>query len=859
MADDWKIRFKAAFKLRAQEEQAAATALAEAQKRSAALAEKARQAKLDEQNAKGKLGLETRKKKPDAERVSELTQAHTKAQTTTKDAATAVDANAATIASEAARIEAARASKQELELLYRRAEYAQSLKLLHRRLREGEQIANAAAETKAAFAEARKPLDAKFLALEDAHGRDDFAALKTGVADAKTLLKALLTEHAPAVMEAERAAIARSPAVDDRIAPLIEWAPPAPQPYVSGGVALGAAQLNATIAPIGPALVYTPAAGTTLAAGTHKLKVASAERDGFEIASAEVDFVVAKASRTITWAAPAAVVYAPGGFELTATQLGATCAPAGTLVYDPPLGSKLAAGTHALKVSVVADDNHEAAETTVRLVVAKARPEITWAEPASALKAGTPPKFKLSATQLNAVRTAGESALVYAPAVDAELGVGTTLLTVRHAESANYEYAEKSVRMTVNASASEKAGYDALRGGGGFSGSVDADVQDKWDKDTGKVKSQAQELMSAMQDMTGPELVAYMNGKTKSADRKSQGGDYPNELWKLPNGLQIRYKSKGDRFTNPDGSTPTPMFCIEVRDPSCAGFSAGQDDIACKISVDGGLAPKGPGDTDIEGDTATKQAAFKTGSVAATHLQCRQAKLDQQIVCRDAIDVPHGTPLTAALFEARLQPGGGALTVTPTTLAVGDAQAVTLKAAATDRFNEATKIVRASVKKAKPQIKWAEPKPVKALAGGFALGATQLNAKIEPEAAGPLVYAPASGERRAAGDHALKVSTAGNAAHEAAEATVTLRVEKIRARVDWTPPEPCAADIDGVVLTAAQLNAMVEPAEAEFSYDPPLDTRLPIGVHPLTLRIKGSETIEAATITRSFKVRLETL
>jgi sugar lactone lactonase YvrE len=71
---------------------------------------------------------------------------------------------------------------------------------------------------------------------------------------------------------------------------------------------------------------------------------------------------------TITWPAPAAIVY---GTALSATELDATASVPGTFSYSPGLGTILAAGSHTLSVTFTPTDevDYTAAKSTVTLVV----------------------------------------------------------------------------------------------------------------------------------------------------------------------------------------------------------------------------------------------------------------------------------------------------------------------------------------------------------------------------------------------------------------------------------------------------------------------------------------------------------
>ncbi len=121
--------------------------------------------------------------------------------------------------------------------------------------------------------------------------------------------------------------------------PTITWASPASIVY---GTALSAIQLDAT-ANIPGTFAYSPAAGTVLGAGSQTLSVTFTPTDttDYKTATADTTIVVAQATSTITWPAPASIVY---GTALTAAQLDATASVAGTFAYSPAAGTVLGAG-----------------------------------------------------------------------------------------------------------------------------------------------------------------------------------------------------------------------------------------------------------------------------------------------------------------------------------------------------------------------------------------------------------------------------------------------------------------------------------------------------------------------------------
>jgi len=226
--------------------------------------------------------------------------------------------------------------------------------------------------------------------------------------------------------------------------PTLTWAAPAAITY---GTALSATQLNAS-ASVNGNPVYTPPAGTVLGAGTQTLSVTFTPGDTTDYATVTqtVSLTVNKATPTVTWAAPAAITY---GTALSATQLNASAGVNGNLVYTPPAGTVLGAGTQTLSVTFTPGDTTDYATVTqaVSLTVNKATPTVTWAAPA-AITYGT----ALSATQLNAGASVNGN-LVYNPPAGAVLTAGSQTLSVTFTPGDTTDYTSpitQSVSLTVN-------------------------------------------------------------------------------------------------------------------------------------------------------------------------------------------------------------------------------------------------------------------------------------------------------------------------------------------------------------------------------------------------------------------------
>ena len=232
----------------------------------------------------------------------------------------------------------------------------------------------------------------------------------------------------------------------DKATPTITWATPAAITY---GTALSATQLDASSTVAGT-FAYSPAAGTLLKAGTQTLSVTFTPTDStdYSTAKATVTLAVDKATPTIKWDNPAAIIY---GTALSAAQLDASSTVAGTFVYSPAAGTLLKAGTQTLSVTFTPTDttDYSTAKATVTLAVDKATPTIRWDNPA-AIAFGT----ALSSTQLNA-GSAVDGTFAYSPAAGTVLKAGTQTLSVTFTptNSADYTTAKATVTLTVDKAA----------------------------------------------------------------------------------------------------------------------------------------------------------------------------------------------------------------------------------------------------------------------------------------------------------------------------------------------------------------------------------------------------------------------
>ncbi len=153
--------------------------------------------------------------------------------------------------------------------------------------------------------------------------------------------------------------ISSAPAAPSSNTPTISWSAPAAITY---GTALSSTQLNAT-ANVPGTVVYTPAAGAVLKAGTQTLSAVFTPADAStsSSATATVQLTVNQATPVITWGTPAPIA---AGTALSAAQLDASANVPGSFAYNPAVGSVPAAGTQQLTAVFSPTDTTDYASAT---------------------------------------------------------------------------------------------------------------------------------------------------------------------------------------------------------------------------------------------------------------------------------------------------------------------------------------------------------------------------------------------------------------------------------------------------------------------------------------------------------------
>jgi hypothetical protein len=158
-------------------------------------------------------------------------------------------------------------------------------------------------------------------------------------------------------------------------------------------------------------------------------------------AESRASLAILRASPTITWLNPAAIVY---GTALGAAELNATANVPGSLVYSPAIGTRLPAGRHTLSVTFTPSDavNYNAASARVEIEVTRAMPSLTVAG-GSFTYDGQP---HVATATLSGVdgEPLGPMTITYAGLADPPVNAGTYPVIVSFDGDSNYRPATDS-------------------------------------------------------------------------------------------------------------------------------------------------------------------------------------------------------------------------------------------------------------------------------------------------------------------------------------------------------------------------------------------------------------------------------
>jgi hypothetical protein len=117
---------------------------------------------------------------------------------------------------------------------------------------------------------------------------------------------------------------------------------------------------------------------------------------------------------------------------------------------------------------------------------------------------------------------------------------------------------------------------------------------------------------------------------------------------------------------------------------------------------------------------------------------------------------------------------------------------------------------------------------------------------LRKEGDGDLSYTPKLKTVLDAGKSVLKVTASATKNHVAAEAEVTLVVEKAKPVIVWKDPKPVMA---GELLSASELNAVLKEGDGKLVYSKAIGDRVLGGKHTLRVDVAATKNYEAASAT----------
>ena len=553
----------------------------------------------------------------------------------------------------------------------------------------------------------------------------------------------------------------------------------------------------------------------TLNAGTHTAAASASFNGTAEYAgsTAAADVVIAKATPSITWANPAAIVY---GTPLSSTQLNATSGIAGQFTFTPGTGTVLPAGTHTLHVSFVPANstNYNNAEADVTITVTKKSPVLTWSNPAN-LTYGT----ALSGTQLNATASVAGT-FTYTPAAGTVLNAGngqTLSVSFVPTDTANYNSATRSVIInvlkatpTVTWSNPADIVYGTALGATQLNASTPIDGTFAYSPSAGTQLNAGTHTLSAT---FTPADAANYNSSAKNVSIRVLKAT-PAISWNTPAPIEYGTLLSGTQLN----ATSATAGSFSYTPAAGTKLNAGA---AQTLSVS---------------FTPADSANYNAASASVT---INVSRATPTLTWVSPADITYGTALSGTQLNATASTDG-AFTYTPaagTTLNAGSGQtlSVSFTPANAQNYNGASATVTINVLKATPDITWNAPADI---VFGTALSGTQLNAT--GSVPGTFTYSPAAGTTLNAGNgQTLSVSfTPADAQnYNAASASVTINVSKKTPTVTWNSP---ADIVFGTPLSGTQLNA-TGSVPGTFTYSPAAGTTLGANVHTLSVDFVPSD------------------
>lgn len=206
-------------------------------------------------------------------------------------------------------------------------------------------------------------------------------------------------------------------------------------------VFVGTAVTDAT----GTARIPVSIAGLSAATYANAVQAAHSATAYLQYSNANSDFVIDRATPTITWSAPAPITY---GTALGSQQLNASANTGGSFVYSPAAGTVLPAGTQTLGVTFTPfSSNYSSTTASVQLTVQKATPTIT-VNGGSFTYDGNAHAASGTATGIGGVNL-GPLMFTYDGSQSAPVNAGTYAVVGNYLGSANYLAGSANATLTI--------------------------------------------------------------------------------------------------------------------------------------------------------------------------------------------------------------------------------------------------------------------------------------------------------------------------------------------------------------------------------------------------------------------------
>ncbi len=534
--------------------------------------------------------------------------------------------------------------------------------------------------------------------------------------------------------------------------PLITWANPA---NITIGTALSGTQLNA-VANVTGSFVYNPIVGTVLSAGNgQNLNTTFTPNDAanYNQATAIVQINVNNLQTPIiTWANPVAITF---GTALSATQLNATANTAGTFSYNPVAGTILNAGTQTLNVQFNPTNTAQfaPASASVQLLVNKANPVLTFANPADIIF-----PTALSGTQLNATANVAGT-FTYNPSSGAVLPAGNAQVLTANFVPTSSNFNNASITALIN----------VLKGNPIITWANPANIT------IGTALSGTQ--LNAVANVTGSFVYNPIVGTVLPAGN----GQNLNTTF-TPNDASNYNQATASVQINVN-NLQTPIITWANPAPITFGTALSATQLNATANTAGTFTYNPVTGTILNAGTQTLNVQFNPTNTA----QFAPANASVQIVVNKAnpvltfanpVNIIFPTALSGTQLNATANVAG-TFTYNPLSGAVlpaGNAQVLTANFVPTSsNFNNASITALINVLKGNPLITWANPANITV---GTALSGTQLNAVAN--VTGSFVYNPIVGTVLPAGNgQNLNTTFTPNDAANYNQATASVQINVV--------------------------------------------------------------------------------